>query len=93
MLLTFGFIGFNHDYDFVALIPALTSLWFYASRRRVYWGVVLPLVLLFFCPQRLVHRLGLPIFDHWRTVIVLLMLWAILDFSMRSRSNSLREEG
>lgn len=93
MLLTFGFIGFNHDYDFVALIPALTSLWFYASRRRVYWGVVLPLVLLFFCPQRLVHRLGLPIFDHWRTVIVLLMLWAIVDFSIRSRSDSLREEG
>ena len=92
MLITFGFIGFNHDYDFVALIPALTSLWYYASRRPVCWGVVVPLVILFFCPQRLVHRLGIPLLDHWRSGVVILMLWAVLDFSIRSHSKLRQEE-
>jgi high-affinity Fe2+/Pb2+ permease len=88
MAITFAFVGYNHDYDYVALIPILTSLWYYAARRPVYWTVVAPLVILFFFPQRYVRLAGIPALDQWRTIVVMLFLWAVLYFSCRTRGEA-----
>ena len=88
MGLTFIFVGYNHDYDYVGLIPVLGSLWYYAYRRPKAWAFVLPLVLLLFGPQRFVRGAGSPVLDQWRTLVVILLFAELLYFSARNRASS-----
>jgi hypothetical protein len=61
---------YGHDYDYVLLIPLFTSLLIYANQRPNLWLLLTGLVLLIFVPQRLVRILGVPVLNHWRTLVV-----------------------
>jgi hypothetical protein len=84
MGLTFVFVGYSHDYDYVGLIPMLVSLWFYCH-RSVGWGIVgIALTGLLFGPQRLVRGEGNAVLDQWRTVVIFAM-WVVIIFRSGSR--------
>jgi hypothetical protein len=90
MGLTFVFVGYSHDYDYVGLIPLLVSLWVYNHCRRFSGIVALALTLLLFTPQRLLTGEGSPVLDQWRTGVAFLMLLMILIQSFTRRKQSAR---
>lgn len=85
MVLTFTFVGFSHDYDYVCLVPLWVSLWLRGRERPAYGAAFAVLMLLLFFPQRVVRDLHSPVLNHWRTPLVLLLGLLVLALSVRSR--------
>jgi hypothetical protein len=85
MGLTFVFLGYNHDYDYVGLIPILVSLWIYARSRPKHAWFIVPLLLLLFSPQRYVREAGSPLLDQWRTPVVMALTIAVIVYSIQNR--------
>ena len=56
MGLTFVFVGYSHDYDYVGLIPLWAALWVYGRRGNGVGMIAAGLTLLLFVPERLVSR-------------------------------------
>ncbi len=81
MTFTLTFVGYSHDYDYVFLIPVLTSLLLCAYSVPKTWLVTIPLVALLFVPQRFFRVLEIPVLNHWRTVIVFIFMVILISFS------------
>jgi hypothetical protein len=88
MALTFVFVGYSHDYDYVALIPLLLSLWIYNHRHLPTGILALFLTALLFFPQRAVRTEQNPFLDQWRTLVIFAMLLMIILQSAKSRSRN-----
>jgi hypothetical protein len=87
MGITFVFLGFSQDYDYVALIPLFVSLWLYCRDRPAAWIGVLPLLLLLFLPQQIVRKfIDIPVMYHWRTIVILLLTLIVVGFSLKRPS-------
>jgi hypothetical protein len=84
-VLTFTFVGFSHDYDYVCLVPLWVSLWLRGRERPVYGVVFAVLTLVSFFPQRVIRNMDNPVLNHWRTPIVLVLGILLLALSMQSR--------
>jgi hypothetical protein len=86
LMVTFVFV---HDCEYVCLAPLLTSLWVRARQRPglLPWVGLLVFLLLF--PRRWVRDWAadwnLEVLNHWRTVVVLVMLGVVLALAVRRR--------
>jgi hypothetical protein len=83
-LMAFVFVGYSHDYDYIALAPVWVTAWL-LGRARPRLGIlllVLHLSLLF--PQRLLRPLELPVLNHWRTIVLLILGVVLFAASRRS---------
>ncbi|MEZ2226702.1 MAG: glycosyltransferase family 87 protein [Microcoleus sp.] len=86
MGISFTFLGYTHVYDYVGLLPILTSLWLYCyGNQKAYLGMI-GLVFLLFFPRRIFLAAGLPFLVHWRTIVVLILLITLLFFSIKTKS-------
>jgi len=83
MIITLTFSSYVHDYDYVALVPAFASLWWYARTTR-HWAVIggILFIMLIF-PQRVVRIFDVPMLDQWRTILVAIMGAVILKCSRK----------
>ncbi|MEZ2277981.1 MAG: hypothetical protein ACBR12_13830 [Microcoleus sp.] len=87
MGISFTFLGYTHVYDYVGLLPILTSLWLYCyGNQKAYLGMI-GLVFLLFFPRRIFLAAGLPFLVHWRTIVVLILLISVLFFSIKAKSH------
>lgn len=82
MGLTVTFV-FVHDCEYVALIPLFTALWLHFREQPRLGPVLLALVLLFYFPRRVIRELDMPVLSHWRTLVVLALLAALLALGLR----------
>ena len=64
------FVG-GHDYDYVCLIPLISSLAISTEKDSKLWLWLLPCVFLLFTPQRFIRQLDIEVFNHWRTLVVI----------------------
>ncbi|MGV0028500.1 glycosyltransferase family 87 protein [Phormidesmis priestleyi] len=80
--ITFCFVGYTHDYDYVCLIPIFTALWLHCYDRPKRWLLILPLLFLLFVPQRAIRITDVPVLNHWRTPIVLAFLVVLVAFNL-----------
>jgi hypothetical protein len=85
MAITFTLLGHAHDYDYVGLIPLLTSLWIYASADRQLLIKIIPLIFLLIFPKRLVQLIGVPVLIHWRTIVVIILLITVVVLSFKNK--------
>jgi len=82
MGITFLFVGYSHDYDYVGLVPLWVALWLVCRERPAVALAVVPLLVLLFVPQQLVRKLVDQLLVlHWRTVVVLMLTLVVLRFS------------
>ncbi len=77
ILLSMGTLAiYARDYDLVILMPLLSSLWWHLRDRPSGQKIALIMGMALFIPQRIVGILEIPLFLHWRTLIVLgLTIW------------------
>jgi uncharacterized membrane protein YfbV (UPF0208 family) len=87
MGISFTFLGYTHVYDYVGLIPILTSLWLYSYKHQKTSIGIIALVFLLFFPRRIFLAAGLPFLIHWRTIVVLILVISVLLFSIKAKSN------
>jgi Glycosyltransferase family 87 len=87
MGISFSFLGYTHVYDYVGLLPILTSLWLYCYDKQKVSLSMIGLVFLLFFPRRFFLAAGLPFLVHWRTIVVLILLISVVFFSMKAKSN------
>jgi hypothetical protein len=74
---------YAHDYDYVCLIPTFTSLALYSYRSStVLFGNIFLVILLFF-PQRLIRIFNFAALNHWRTIVILLLLLISIYLSFK----------
>ena len=85
MGISFSFVGYTHVYDYVGLMPLLTSLWMYSYNNRKAWLGSIALVFLLFLPRRFILGVGVPVLMHWRTVVVLIIMTFVFLQSMRHK--------
>jgi len=85
MALTFIFVGYSHDYDFVCLVPLWTAMWLRGREQPRARLVLALLLLLLFVPQRLLRPFGSPVLFHWRTPVLILTAVLVLLLSMKSQ--------
>ena len=83
MGLTFVFLGYSHDYDFVALVPLFVALWLHGRDRPRACIQILPLVILLFLPSQFVRKLHVPVLEHWRTIVILALTVALAVYSRK----------
>ncbi|WP_445176200.1 glycosyltransferase family 87 protein [Microcoleus sp.] len=86
MGISFTFLGYSHVYDYVGLLPILTSLWLYCSNNRNALLSSIALVFLLFFPRRIFIAAGLPFLIHWRTIVVLILVVGVVALSMKAKS-------
>ncbi|HIK55445.1 MAG TPA: DUF2029 domain-containing protein [Synechococcales cyanobacterium M55_K2018_004] len=77
---------YGHDYDYVCLIPLFTSLLIYASEEFRLWFYLFPSIFLLTFPQRFVRIFGIPVLNHWRTIVVLITVSLVAFLSLQSKS-------
>ncbi len=77
---------YGHDGDYVCLVPLFTSLVFYARKIPKVWLALAPLVFLYAFPQRFIRVLEIPLLNHWRTVVVILIVSLVLALSTQNNS-------
>lgn len=70
MIITVTFSVYLHDYDYVALIPAYASMWWYSRRGRGAAIWMCALLVILFLPQRWLRDTGIAALEQWRTVVV-----------------------
>ncbi|ESA38883.1 hypothetical protein N836_30615 [Leptolyngbya sp. Heron Island J] len=72
----------GHDYDYICLIPLITSLLIYTKDRSNLWVWLPSLIFLLIVPQRFVRVLSIPVLNHWRTLIVVTLSVLVLLSSL-----------
>lgn len=87
MGISFTLLGYTHVYDYVGLIPILTSLWLYSYNHQKNSIGIIALVFLLFFPRRIFLAAGLPFLIHWRTIVVLILVISVLLFSIKAKCN------
>ncbi|WP_341733576.1 glycosyltransferase family 87 protein [Microcoleus sp. EPA2] len=87
MGISFTFLGYTHVYDYVGLLPIVTSLWLYCYGNQKAAIGMIGLVFLLFFPRRIFLAAGLPFLVHWRTIVVLILLISLLFFSIKAKSH------
>jgi hypothetical protein len=87
MGISFTFLGYTHVYDYVGLLPILTSLWLHCYDNQKASIGMIALVFLLFFPRRIFLAAGLPFLIHWRTIVVLILVISVLFFSIKAKSN------
>lgn len=85
MALTLTFI-FNMDSAYVCTIPIFTSLCSYSYAHWKTLSGTLLLVFLFLFPRRIVRNFDIPVLNHWRTVVVLILLTVVIVLSIQHQS-------
>jgi hypothetical protein len=88
--LTFSFVGHLHDYDYVGVVCIVAALWGYSRQKVASLVVSVPLVLLLFAPQRLVRSVQFPALNHWRELVVVLLVLFLFVLSLRDRQRTPR---
>ena len=86
IVITFVFMGYSHDYDFVCLVPLWIVAWQQASEHPRSAALLAGLNLLMFFPQRFLRPFQLPILVHWRTPVLLALGLVVLALSIRLRA-------
>jgi hypothetical protein len=81
--ITLTFTSYCHDYDYVYVFPILTIFCIYICHNiSPIWSVI-PLVGLLFLPQRLFRAFEITALNHWRTLVVLAMLFLLTTVTYR----------
>ncbi len=75
------FSGLFSAYDYIMVIVLLVSLWIYCCQSPRLWQFVVPLTLLTMIPSRLVNLLQIPVLNHWRIVMISILLVITLQYS------------
>jgi Glycosyltransferase family 87 len=83
--LTFVFVGHLHDYDYAGLVFVFAPLLVHTARNAVAFRSVLSLILLLYVPQRLVRLFYIPALNHWRELLVVVLLCMLVHFSREER--------
>jgi hypothetical protein len=79
--ITFVFVGYSHDYDYVGLAPLWIVAWQQGALRPRAAALLLVLNVLMFLPQRFVRPFHIAALTHWRTPLLLVLGITLLAVS------------
>jgi len=79
---------YAHDYDYVFLIPIFTSLLLYSLKNLKVGGGLVVAGILMMVPQRFIRVLEIPVLNHWRTLVVLILLIELVILSVQYSSQN-----
>ncbi|HXJ23286.1 MAG TPA: glycosyltransferase family 87 protein [Polyangia bacterium] len=85
MAFTFLFSHYLHDYDYVGLAPLFVSILRYGRGGETLPAIARVAPVLLFIPERLVRRVGVPVLEQWRTLLIAILAAFIINFAYQQQ--------